>query len=134
MAIQTNAPEIAKRITMRSAETRARVIKVVRKHTLLALAKVKANANLPKDGPPGPRNITGDYNRSWNATFQGNGTVSRGIIGTNKAQGRRLEYGFTGTDSLGRHYAQPPYPHLGPAVKDQEPLFIEDLREELKRP
>lgn len=29
---------------------------------------------------------------------------------------RRLELGFTGTDSLGRRYAQPPYPFMRPAL------------------
>jgi hypothetical protein len=29
---------------------------------------------------------------------------------------RRLELGFTGTDSIGRRYNQPPYPFMGPAL------------------
>ncbi|MFF4507569.1 hypothetical protein [Streptomyces sp. NPDC001401] len=28
-----------------------------------------------------------------------------------------MEFGFVGVDSLGRHYDQPPHPHLGPAVE-----------------
>lgn len=30
--------------------------------------------------------------------------------------GRRLELGFTGTDSIGRHYNQPPYPYMRPTL------------------
>jgi hypothetical protein len=30
---------------------------------------------------------------------------------------RRLELGFSGTDSAGRHYNQPPYPYLRPAYE-----------------
>jgi hypothetical protein len=134
MKITTNAPEIAQKLTIRSAATRARVVKVVHKHTLLLLAGVKANAHLPSEGPPGPRYITGDYNRSWNVRFSGNGSVSRGTVGTNKEQARRLEYGFTGTDSLGRHYAQPPYVHVLPAVEAQKDPYLTELREELKKP
>jgi hypothetical protein len=37
-------------------------------------------------------------------------------IGTDLPYGRRLEFGFTGTDSLGRNYAQPPFPHVQPAL------------------
>ncbi len=29
----------------------------------------------------------------------------------------RVEFGFTGTDSKGRHYNQPPYPFLFPAAE-----------------
>jgi len=29
----------------------------------------------------------------------------------------RIEFGFTGTDSKGRHFNQPPYPFLFPAVE-----------------
>lgn len=29
----------------------------------------------------------------------------------------RIEFGFTGTDSKGRHYNQPPYPFLFPAAE-----------------
>lgn len=31
---------------------------------------------------------------------------------------RRVELGFTGTDSAGRSYSQPPYPYFTPAVED----------------
>jgi hypothetical protein len=49
------------------------------------------------------------------------------IVGTNKPQGRRLEYGYVGPDSLGRVYDQPPYAHVGPAMETVRPLFVEAL-------
>jgi hypothetical protein len=54
------------------------------------------------------------------------GAVS-GTVGTNKPQGRRLEYVYIGPDSLGRIFDQPPYPHLGPAVHTIEPQFVQAL-------
>jgi hypothetical protein len=42
-------------------------------------------------------------------------------MGTEEHQGARLEFGFTGVDSLGRHYTQPPFPHVQPALP-----YIED--------
>lgn len=35
-----------------------------------------------------------------------------GTTGTNQKQGKRLEFGFVGTDSKGRRYNQAPRPHM----------------------
>lgn len=74
--------------------------------------RIKANAS----GRPGPNAPTGDYRRSWNTQVSMNGSAVVADVGTNKPQGRRLEFGFHGTDSLGRHYNQPPFPHVEPAI------------------
>ena len=63
----------------------------------------------------GPRYLTGDYFESIQVVIQGTPGYVEGEVGTDAAQGRRLEFGFTGTDSMNRDYAQPPYPHFGPA-------------------
>lgn len=88
-------------------------------HGLLLQAAVKRNASKPRTGPPGPRIQTGDYVRSI--------ALSIGMlwaeVGTNKPQGRRLEFGFDGIDALGREYHQPPYEHFGPAGDEIEPGF-----------
>ncbi|KOU06467.1 hypothetical protein ADK86_05990 [Streptomyces sp. NRRL F-5755] len=54
--------------------------------------------------------ITGAYRASWHADVQDAGPVVVAEVGTSAAQARRLESGFVGADSLGRHYAQPPFP------------------------
>ncbi|RSO40609.1 hypothetical protein DMH15_14715 [Streptomyces sp. WAC 06725] len=54
-------------------------------------------------------------------------------VGTSAPQGRRLESGFVGADSLGRHYAQPPFPHLGPAVDQAGPVLARELNDAVKR-
>lgn len=85
----------------------------VRHYGQLLRTRIMANAS----GRPGPNAPTGTYRRSWTlevtqvgpATFQAE-------VGTNQPQGRRLEFGFHGADSLGRVYNQPPYPHVQPAL------------------
>jgi hypothetical protein len=86
----------------------------------LLLTRIKANAS----GRPGPNAPTGDYRRSWTiADVQTGPGWAVASVGTNAPQGRRLEFGFHGVDSLGRKYNQPPYPHVTPAIAFVEPLF-----------
>lgn len=78
-------------------------------------------------GAPGPNVRSGDYIRSFTAVVERQPNAIVGYIGTNKPQARRLEIGYTGTDSAGRTYNDKPRPHWGP-VHDALP---EILREEL---
>jgi len=83
----------------------------------LGQARIRGNAS----GRPGPNVITGAYRNSWQTHTR---RIPHGAIctlATDAPQGRRLEYGFVGIDSLGRHYAQPPFPHVQPALP-----FIQD--------
>lgn len=43
------------------------------------------------------------------------------VVGTNVEYAPRIELGYTGTDSLGRTYAQPPHPFLRPAAEAAKP-------------
>jgi len=92
-------------------------------HGQLLKTKIQARAS----GRPGPNAPTGDYRRSWGLEFFPSAKSPSVLVGTNKPQGRRLEYGFTGADSLGRVYNQPPYPHVAPAFDEVEKLFYKDL-------
>ena len=100
---------------------------VVRHHGMLLQTRVKRHAGKPRSGPPGPRIITGDYNRSISLAMSGNAFFSQAEVGTNRPQGRRLELGFHGTDSLGRTYNQPPYEHFGPGLDETEPGFVDAI-------
>ncbi|THA29182.1 HK97 gp10 family phage protein [Streptomyces sp. A1277] len=76
-------------------------------------ARIRGNAS----GRPGPNVITGAYRNSWETKTRRLPHGAMCTIGTNAPQGRRLEFGFMGmTDSLGRLYHQPPFPHVGPAI------------------
>ena len=78
----------------------------------LGRAQIKGHAS----GRPGPNVITGDYRNSWQIETRRLPYGAQCTIGTDRPQGRRLEFGFVGADSLGRIYAQPPFPHVQPAL------------------
>ncbi len=118
------AGQIAAQLTQAAVGCEAATRRTVRKHTQLLHTRVLAKAS----GRPGPNAPTGDYRRSWGTGYIDGPGVYSGVVGTNAVQGRRLELGFVGTDSLGRDYDQPPYPHAGPAVQEIEPGFVADLR------
>lgn len=71
-------------------------------------ALVRARAS----GRPGPNIITKRYWNSIGMRLLTQGDSSQALIGTDSPQGKRLELGFTGEDSLGRRYSQPPFPHF----------------------
>jgi hypothetical protein len=92
---------------------------VLRHYGQLYQTRVKAAAS----GRPGPNVITGDYRRSITLEMGMVDGMPSAIVGTAAPQGRRLEYGFVGADSLGRYYNQPPFPHFDPPLAQ----IIEEL-------
>jgi hypothetical protein len=114
------ADSVARDFTVAAATIGPRTNKVLHHFAQLLETYIKANAS----GRPGPRAPTGDYRRSWNTQYGSFGSSAAAIVGTNAPQGRRLEYGFVGQDSLGRHYHQPPFPHVRPAMdRVEEPFY-----------
>ncbi|MBE4790352.1 HK97 gp10 family phage protein [Streptomyces caniscabiei] len=94
--------------------------RTVQQQARLLRALITENAS----GRPGPNVITGDYRGSWKVepfpVPDGGGAE----VGTDRPQGRRLEYGFYDmTDSLGRHFFQVPRPHVEPAVNELSPEY-----------
>lgn len=114
-----NAELVARRLEQVGDVAWAAVVAVVIAHGLLAETAVKRHAS----GRPGPNAPTGDYRRSWETKLIRDGDSVYSVTGTNRPQGRRLEYGFHGVDALGRHYNQPPFPHVQPARDEVEPLL-----------
>lgn len=108
----SGVPEAVRAIAQVEHKTQAAVAIGIGRGVKLGEAIVKGNAR----GRPGPRAVSGDFNRSIVGDFEIGAGVVFGQIGTNAAQGRRLEYGFVGADVLGRVYNQPPYPYLQPSV------------------
>lgn len=115
----SDAFRVAADFTKAGVAGATRALAITRHYGQLVSTKAKANAS----GRPGPRAQTGDLRRSITsrttssvyAAFGGTGEVAA-EVGTNKPQGRRLELGFHGEDSLKRAFEQPPYPFLGPAL------------------
>lgn len=92
----------------------------------LGRGMIRANAT----GRPGPNVITGRYRSSWQIDTRTLPYVAQCTIGTAEPQGRRLEFGFWDmTDSIGRHFFQPPYPHVGPAVPRMEAALRDGMRD-----
>lgn len=115
----TGAQQVMAVLVNGGKKVRPELDKLVNHHGMLLNTRVMAKAS----GRPGPRAITGDYRRSWTHKHTGGGSVTRSEVGTNAVQGRRLEYGFNGADSLGRVYNQPPFPHARPAFDEIAPGF-----------
>jgi hypothetical protein len=108
--------------------TRERRKAIVTHYGALLQTHVKRHANKSRTGPPGPRNITGTYLKSINRRTYETLGATHAEVGSNAPQARRLELGFDGmTDSLGREYHQPPYPHFAPGYAEVLPDFLAAL-------
>lgn len=97
----------------------AEITRTVSRYGQILRTRIQAKAS----GRPGPNAPTGDYRRSWTVDLGFHDGMHSALVGTMKPQGRRLEHGFVGVDSLDRHYNQPPYPHVGPAADEVGPEF-----------
>ena len=53
--------------------------------------------------------------------------------GPTMAYGRRIELGFTGSDSRGRHYDQSAYPYMSPGFNEAKPEIIALYEHEFKK-
>lgn len=115
----SSAPQVAAELSVIASALPAWVHSVTGRFTATLQRQVVAHAS----GRPGPNAVTGDYRRSINRQTTHTPTGSEGRVGTNKPQGRRLEFGFVGSDALGRSYDQPAYPHFGPALDEVAPAF-----------
>jgi hypothetical protein len=115
-----------------------RVARVVFDCSALLLSQIRRNASTGYHAPgephipgtgPGPNVATGDYRRSWRVQtgYDAHGNP-QALVSTNAPQGARLEYGYTGTDTRGRSYNQPPYPHVRPAVEQYQPVLADMVR------
>jgi hypothetical protein len=113
------ATELAAKLRTAGLKAGFHGARLVAKHGLALQQAVKRNAS----GRPGPRIITGDYNRSIMLELRGLDAK----VFTNKVQGPRLEWGFVGTDSLGRTFNQAPLPHFAPAAAEIMPAFVADV-------
>jgi Bacteriophage HK97-gp10, putative tail-component len=86
---------------------------------------VEAAAKAHTDGRPGPQRQTGNLSRS--IRLLGVTRVKPGSwesrTGPTAVYSRRIELGFNQADSLGRVFHQPPYPYMGPGLRDAVPVL-----------
>lgn len=119
----SSATQVAADLLGIAAKTQVAIHQVVTRYGAILQTEVRRNASKPRTGPPGPRLITGNYVRSISRQTTRLAGSSVAEVGSNAPQARRLEMGFVGTDSLGRRYNQPPYPHYAPALAKVRPAF-----------
>lgn len=76
----------------------------------------------------------GDFAAGGSAPYSdiGGNSPRQVSIGTNVKYGRRIEYGFSDTDVLGRTYHQPPNPYLRPAMDSEEDAVRKEVAEALR--
>lgn len=120
MTARDDATDVA-RLLSSTADGAKRLHQATEQAAQAGLARVKANAS----GRPGPRRITGDYTRSMNVNITHPAGNVSAEIGTNAAQALRLEFGFHGTDRIGRHYNQRPLPHWRPMWEWVEGFYFQ---------
>lgn len=117
--------ELADRLTHAADRVGPEVQRTVRRQADALRDRIRANAS----GPPGPNVITGRYRESWAIEEFPVPNGGGAEVGTRQPQGRRLEFGFYDmTDSLGRHYFQPPFPHVEPAVTELSSRYEQAFR------
>ncbi|WP_228981273.1 HK97 gp10 family phage protein [Streptomyces sp. DH12] len=121
--------ELADRLEQAADRIGPAVERRIRHVGTLGVAEVRANAS----GRPGPNVITGAYRASWRADTRGIPYGAQCTIGSDAPQARRLEFGFYDmTDSLGRHYLQPPFPHVQPALPQIGATLRAQMRQALE--
>lgn len=140
--VTTNAPAAVAAIGALPHRTVERVFEAVTAAGAALQAGVKRRAAEPRTaarpgaagGTDGPRLLTGNYNRSIGRRTVVGATSITATVGTNAPQGRRLEFGFHGTDAAGRTFDQRAYPHFGPALDEVRPAFEAAVLEALTDP
>lgn len=84
-------------------------------------------------GRPGPNIVTGDYVSRFRIVKEKVfGGVKVSVVNDHPATAR-LELGYTGVDSLGRVYHQPPFPHWRLAEEVVGPRYAEAARKRVPR-
>lgn len=78
-----------------------------------------------------PAVMISDYMNSITHDVRRSGTEITGTVGTNQKQGKRLEFGFVGTDKKGRRYNQAPRPHFRKTYEENRLKVQEKLSERI---
>lgn len=118
--IQVRTSEFMAEVGADVARPRTGVKREVNRQGMRLLKAVREHAS----GRPGPEVVTGDYLRSIQGRLFFDGDEWVFEVFSDKDFAARLEYGYVGVDSLGRHVVAPPYPHFRPAHEEVSPQFV----------
>jgi hypothetical protein len=128
--------EVMADLTATSAEVAAGIALATSAKGRELQRQVRFNASTGVHGPrephipgtgPGPNIVTGTYVGSIELEETTVGGVTVATVYTEEVRAQRLEYGFVGEDSIGRHYHQPPFPHWEPAADKVEEEFFRQV-------
>lgn len=107
------ARRLARRFLRKSVVVGKETDVITEKNAQLLLSLIQAAAPV----------LTGRYRASWRIERE----QDQRVVTTDAPQAARLELGFVGVDSLGRHYNQPPFPHVRPAADLVEGAYFRDM-------
>ncbi|MCK9929325.1 hypothetical protein MXD62_19435 [Frankia sp. Mgl5] len=86
-------------------------------------AELQTAIKAAASGRPGPNVITDAFRSGITLEVERGPGHAQAEVSSASPQANRLEFGFNGTDSLGRRYNQPPYPSFGPGFDAATPGF-----------
>lgn len=102
-----------KKATLREAE----------KETDRTAARYREGVIRRSSGRPGPRRITGGYHDTIRIVKSRGWFSFKTSVVSDHPASARLENGFDDTDSSGRVYHQPPFPHWRPTTEEMAPQY-----------
>jgi HK97 gp10 family phage protein len=77
--------------------------------------------------------VTGTLMRSIHTEIETpSASRATGKIGPSVPYGARVEFGFVGVDSLGRHYNQGPQPYMRPAFDSKKQESLDEMKAQTK--
>ncbi|MDG6245080.1 MAG: HK97 gp10 family phage protein [Methanolobus sp.] len=101
-----------------------------------SMVVVRAAQDNSRKGGEFPHRVTGNLFRNIAAVspvrVHRSSNKVEVAVGSTMEYARRLEYGFVGTDKLGRHYNQQPRPFLRPALDDNTDQVEEAMQKKLQ--
>ena len=118
-----------------SAATQAAITQMMERIAVASSAAVKTAAlAVQAAGMKYTKVVSGSLRRSWRTESQG---PYAAFVGPTMIYARRVELGFSGPDSLGRVYKQPPRPYVRPAYTETlpkiRPFFISAISAAIRR-
>lgn len=107
-------------------KTKQNMVKAM-KHTVNACKELVGKTGAQPSRPgEAPRKVTGELQRSIHSKVEEDQQEVRGYLYSTSPYALRMEFGFYGTDSMGRTYNQAPRPFLRKTV-DQERMNIKRI-------
>lgn len=83
------------------------------------LSRSNAGGASPSKAGESPKKVTGQLIRSIKSGVEVKKGVVHGYLSADTPYALRLEFGFVGTDSAGRHVKQAPRPYLRPTLSEE---------------